>query len=241
MAVGARASGLRKRKRRAPATSGPVVQKRPRWTLGPMRSLSVGRMYALPRTLRTTMRYYEYSAALNPGAGGVADQYVFSANGLYDPNITGVGHQPAGFDQLMSFYDHFTVVSSKITVDFQNTDSSNEAIVFLAVRDASTAIGSNLTGNVENGACDIQFLTARGNSRSTARMTMPCNVGSYLGRKTVLDDPELKGNASANPSEQVYFLLGAWPNSSTDSGIVGFHCIIDYDVIFHERKPIASS
>ena len=42
----------------------------------------------------------------------------FVANGAFDPNLTGVGHQPRGFDQFMAGYETFTVTGSKISVNF---------------------------------------------------------------------------------------------------------------------------
>lgn len=69
------------------------------------------RSYKSKRTLSTTTntlplgkyfkshnRYVEGFIDLNPGALGSNAPYTFSANGLYDPNITGSGHQPIGFD-----------------------------------------------------------------------------------------------------------------------------------------------
>lgn len=240
MAGGARASGLRKRKRSAASRGNALVQKRPRWTLGPVRSLTVSRMYPMPRTLRTTLRYYDFSHALNPSAGGAAATYVFSANGLFDPDITGVGHQPVGFDQLMAFYDHYTVVGAKITVDFQNNDTTNESIVGVSLRDDSTTTISPYE-IVESGAIDTRWLTPLGKDGCKARITMASTTANYLGRKDVMSDPELKGSAAANPGEQYFFHLTAYPNSANDADIVGFHAIIDYDVIFHERKRVGIS
>ena len=37
-------------------------------------------------------------------------------NSLFDPNLSGLGHQPRGFDQLMAVYEKYTVVAAKITV-----------------------------------------------------------------------------------------------------------------------------
>ena len=62
------------------------------------------------------MRYVE-EFELNPGLGSVAS-YVFRANGLYDPNYTGAGHQPYGFDQWMTYYNQFTVLGSKMKAIF---------------------------------------------------------------------------------------------------------------------------
>ena len=46
---------------------------------------------------------YCQEVSLNPTVGAVASA-DFAANGLYDPYLSGVGHQPMGFDQLMTFF-----------------------------------------------------------------------------------------------------------------------------------------
>ena len=76
--------------------------------------------------VKTKLRYVEYFT-LNPAAAGLPATHVFSANGLYDPNITGVGHQPRGFDQLMALYDHYYVSRSKIIADFASISNNSVA------------------------------------------------------------------------------------------------------------------
>jgi len=51
------------------------------------------------------LRYSDYFQLTT--TSGAVSTYVFAANGLYDPNITGTGHQPMGFDQLLQFYNHY--------------------------------------------------------------------------------------------------------------------------------------
>ena len=45
---------------------------------------------------------------------------VFSGNGLYDPDVSGVGHQPLGFDQWMTLYNRYRVYASRIVVNVVN-------------------------------------------------------------------------------------------------------------------------
>lgn len=54
---------------------------------------------------------------------GVPQFYTFAGNSLYDPDITGTGHQPMGFDQWQGFYNKYTVYGSKIRATFCNVDS----------------------------------------------------------------------------------------------------------------------
>ncbi|WP_219929646.1 hypothetical protein, partial [Achromobacter pulmonis] len=58
------------------------------------------------------MIYAERAFTVNPGVGGTVDTHIFRANSVYDPDESGVGHQPTGFDQLMEFFQYYTVVAA---------------------------------------------------------------------------------------------------------------------------------
>ncbi len=58
---------------------------------------------------------------LDPGVAGVAAYHSFRANDCFDPDETGVGHQPRGFDQIIPMYEHFTVIGSKMKATFMAT------------------------------------------------------------------------------------------------------------------------
>ena len=47
-------------------------------------------------------------------------RYLFRTNSLYDPDNATGGHQPMYFDQLGALYDRYSVLSSKIIVNFQS-------------------------------------------------------------------------------------------------------------------------
>ena len=58
---------------------------------------------------------YSQTVTINPGIG-TCGVYKFRANSIFDPDYTGIGHQPYGHDNLESIYQHYTVDSSTITV-----------------------------------------------------------------------------------------------------------------------------
>lgn len=64
-----------------------------------------------------TMRYCE-SFSIDGGIGTPAS-YLFRANSIFDPNYSGTGHQPYGHDQIAALYNHYEVVKSFITWEFQ--------------------------------------------------------------------------------------------------------------------------
>lgn len=198
------------------------------------------RRFPLPLKLKRELRYMESSFGLNPGIGGTAADYVFSANGLYDPNITGTGHQPMGFDNYMAMYEHYTVIGAKITVQFQNTEPVYLAWAGIAARSGAGAI-SNGQQAVENGMCVVTPLNKADVDGDFRSLTYQLSIGKFMGRHNILGEDDFRGTASSNPNEEVYFHVFAFPNNGQDIGQITGHAIIDYIVIFTEPKSISQS
>lgn len=76
-----------------------------------------------------TKLMYSQRVSLTSTAGAITSQ-LFSGNGLYDPDVSGTGSQPEGFDQMMALYGRYRVYSSKIKVDFINVGSTNATSAF---------------------------------------------------------------------------------------------------------------
>lgn len=186
------------------------------------------------------MRYYD-QFVLNPGLAGSPAVYIFSANGLYDSNVTGVGHQPLGFDQMMAMYDHSTVIASKINVSFQNTDPNNACVVAITAQDNNVA---TLTAAeiIENGHTRWTTIGTKGSGKEITNLGMKCNPNKYLSISNPLSDSTVKNSIVSNPAEQVYYLVYAFPNTSgVDATDVLCTVTIDYTVILTEPKKLSIS
>lgn len=227
------------RKRRVPATRrGPSVSSQNRGS-DKMVTMQNTFQNPVPDTIKATLRYFENNLTIDPTVGGLAANYVFSANGLYDPNITGVGHQPLSFDQYMAMYDHFTVIGSKITVFARNGDESYGQMVGVRYSDSAT-VESDPRTLIENGRC-VYRLMDEGDESDACSVSMGLNIGKVLGRKSVLDEDDLRGGAGGNPAEQAYWHVFAFPDSAVDSGAIRFSVQIDYIAVFSEPKLLALS
>jgi hypothetical protein len=177
---------------------------------------------------------------------GAAGNYLFSANGMYDPNITGTGHQPIGFDQMMALYEQYTVVAAAVEVNFLPNNPARCG-VYLSPDTSGLTSASQI---IENGLANTKVfngLTASATANNPfAPVTLNCDIASYFGRKTeqeLLNDDQLYGTAAANPNEQVYFAVTGWqfnPDGSTSKSFT-FDITLSYDVIFWEPKKLASS
>lgn len=170
----------------------------------------------------------------------VAGVRVYSLNGLYDPDITGTGHQPRGFDQLASLYNHYVVIGAKVSCSFTNSDSVNPQIVGLAIRASSNA-EADWNDYVEQGHCQYRMISDAGGSRDTTTLGISGSPAKYLGRSKVMSDPALKGDASANPTEQFYLhVFGAAVDGADSQGIRTI-LKIEYASIFIEPKDLVQS
>lgn len=73
-----------------------------------------------PDVMQVKLSYTE-NRLITTLVGGTA--YVFRGNGCFDPNFTGGGHQPLGYDQWSAFYRRYRVRASKMTVHFYTKDT----------------------------------------------------------------------------------------------------------------------
>lgn len=185
-------------------------------------------------------RYVEMFLDLNPGAAGVPATYVFSANGMYDPNITGTGHQPLGFDQLAAIFDKYTVIGSKIKVSFINFEGTYENMVSLYVSDDPVP-STSMQQMIEDGACKYTTLTPTTGSRTYATLTHQASIKKLSAVKNIMDSADLFGYSGANPVNQWYWILCAQPNHTTDTANVRIAVQIDYIAIWTDPKRVGQS
>lgn len=215
-----------------------VYKRRRRYTKKVRPSRNLG---PLAVKLKTKMIYHE-EFNLDVGAAGVPVTYVFSANGLYDPNITGIGHQPRGFDQLVgTLYDHFVVIGAKLTWTAHNADTGNANQMVLSLRDNSVS-PSSPNDIMEYRYIKRAMLSPEGSGPNVKTLTLICNPNKFLGRSKPLSDPDLKGSSLANPVEQAYFHCSVLPGpSGVDTGVIYNQVRIEYTAILIEpRMPPVS-
>lgn len=181
---------------------------------------------------RRRLRYAE-SVPLS-GAAAVVGNYVFSANGLFDPNITGTGHQPMGFDQMMVFYNHYTVIRSVAKVHITNT-STPATHVGLSIQGSST-VTTDYRSLLENGQIVYTTLTPQLLYGANCELKAAVNTASFQGIDNAMDDPDMRGDSASNPVEQLYFVLTTWCTTGAIATANQADVVIDYDCIFHEPR-----
>lgn len=198
----------------------------------------------MPNKFATKLRYVGQTT-LNPGVAGIAGVHVINAIGLYDPDITGAGHQPRGFDELMSMYDHYQVIGSKITVTFsQNYGSTyNPLYIGIALKDDNTPY-TDVNDYLEGRNLISTILPAHYvNNPATARtLVKTFSLRKFLSVTKAMSSNQYRGNSGANPNDSAYFHIFSAPiNSGADEPSFVINFRIDFIVVFTEpRQPSAS-
>lgn len=199
----------------------------------------------VPRGLRVTMPAakavklrYCARVTLNPGPG-LAGVYVFSTNGMYDPDITGAGHQPLGFDQWMALYNSYQVLSSKIHVEFANLDGTYPQICGVTARSDATPV-TDIETALESAQDYGKLVSVAGGGKANTSITKYCDNRLFIGRST--NDNSMRGDSSANPAEQAYWHVWCGPGAGGgDPGNLYAVVTIDYNAILTEPVSLSSS
>jgi len=172
-------------------------------------------------------------------ATSLANAYVFSVNGLFDPSVTGGSLQPAGFAQLMLSYDHYVVTKARASVIFTNNGTSS-AIVSLRVNDDAT-VTTDPSNLLELPQEQIVFLDPAAGYGSSKTLSIDCDVAAYNGiGKSILSDPVFRGDVVSNPTEQSYFHCGVFAVKGGTADVY-LTVVIDYYATFQEPRVLSPS
>lgn len=196
------------------------------------------------RAGKTVKMRYATTISMNPATSSVAN-HLFSCNDLYDPDETGTGHQPMGFDEYANYYVDYTVLKAtcRITPTTNNIDLDSPASVFsLSVVESSTA-PSDPMAIIENNRSVWRVLPFSQNVRPPT-LSITYDASKHFGVKDPQDVGEIGTTFTdtSGPASQMYFLI---QNSSidgvTDIAATDILVVIDFLVKLGQPKTVGQS
>jgi len=191
--------------------------------------------FGFPLKLQVRHKYVEQNG-IGTSAGAGLGTYQFRANGMYDPNHTGTGHQPLYFDQVNAVYDHFTVLRSYLKLTL-TTVSAQPQRVAVFLNDDTTVTPSSMYNIEEQSSCKKCIVS---NAQSAQVLYLAFDAQKTFGGN-VLSNDNLQGSGSADPVEQTIFTIAAQAVDATQATDVMFVAEIVYTAIWDELKDIPSS
>lgn len=194
-----------------------------------------------PKTTCIKLRYVD-AIQLN-ATPGVIDSWGFRANGCFDPDQTGAGHQPSGFDQWSQFYNHYIVVGSKIKCTYGTTSVTTTG--GLSIRGIflsdDTTFSSLVTDLLEQSQNNRSISLPSATDPTTTSKTY--SAKKYFNITNITDNwSRLGALVTTNPQEQCYFYVYYGNiNNTIDPIPLTVLVEIEYIVIFSEPKELPQS
>lgn len=196
-------------------------------------------MPIFPASITKRLRYSTTFAG-STTSGAITSTQVFRANDLFDPDFSGTGHQPMGFDQLMTWYNHFAVRSARIICTFKNTAATSPTVCLRV--DADSSALTVIDRIVELGYCVYENLEVKGSYGANKKLELSVDIAKLQGVKpaALTADANLRGTAASSPTEISYFHITMW---DTNGGSGGFECdvVLEQTATFFEPRDITES
>lgn len=209
------------------------------------RSLPVG---GFANSKLVKLRYVQ-TISLN-ATGVIPAINEFRANSVYDPDKTGVGHQPSNHDRLAAIYDRYTVLGAKCTVHWVPTSSTPISPPPVLLLHTSENGGDLALAHASGGINNVLEQPRLSNSHSyigdpsskPVMLTKYFSAKKFFGISKFVGDSPYSADTTANPTEGAFFEVGVIsPDDSVDPGAVSVRVEIDYIVVYTEPKRADAS
>ncbi len=195
-----------------------------------------------PATPQTLVRKLRYSTQdeINPGAGGAAGNLFIRANSIFDPEVAVGGHQPMGFDQYMLMYDRWTILGSKITVQFlpQGTGVLSQTVCSVSLDDDTTA-NTSMSSMIEQGLANWRLQTSADAASKALTLTKTFSKKRRFPNR--MGAAELMGTVSGDAAEVVFYNISCAGLGAADANVVKLLITVDYIVSFTGRTTLIQS
>lgn len=187
-----------------------------------------------PKSMITKHRYVT-TQSLSPSIAAISS-YQFRGNSIYDPDYTSVGHQPLGFDQYAGLYEHFTILSSKITV---NAATTGIPVVIGITKDSDATLTTHYD-TIQEQPDTVWKVNTSGSS--VTRLSTKTSMKKWFNRKNIKDDSTLRGNDGADPTEVMFYHLWVKAlDASAAPSATNCNVTIEYVALWSEPKELTTS
>jgi len=208
------------------------------------------RLPGFPSNKIVQMRYVEGLAVTASTAANIFRQ-VFNISSIYDPYVTGSGHQPLGHDQWSAFYNHYVVLGAKVSATTCPKDhSANGDPIALAIKiddDGTTGTTNySIPQLIERGASG-QYAVSSG----VLAASHPMSTTAFYSTKKFFNVADVKDNLArlgaafgASPADSAFAVVCVGTlNAELFSTATPFSLVvtIDYIVELSEPKDLAES
>lgn len=188
----------------------------------------------IPQRYITKMKYSEVITT------DVNGTFQINLNSLYDPNRSGIGHQPYGFDPLAVLYNRYRVISCGWRLqNIINTASNGRVLCAMPSNDTGITYPT-LDEWKENPRTKYMTIVPGANNGTLSGKTyLPALIGRT--KSAYMADDQYQATVSSSPSENaiLYVFLSDHLGNALPSTSV--HVLLEYTAEFFDVKHIVQS
>lgn len=208
--------------------------------------LQPGFLQVFPQRLRTKLSYADqYTLSGTSGFPTFGSEQSFRLGSLYDPDFTGTGHQPLGFDQVTPWYSRYLVNGCTVKVTFSNPsdDGMYVAVFAKSYDDPATIVNATVSAANERPNVWVRPLNNTGSQKITFQKHLDLAQMSGLSKQQYdATWPTTGALVTSNPAYSPYLSIAVADNSAAiSSGKVIVTVELVFDVVFFGRVTPAQS
>lgn len=191
-------------------------------------------IYGFPSQITTTLRYCDI---ISLNAVGIISKNVFRMNSLFDPDQSGVGHQPYFFDQISTQYNRYVVLGSKLTATFitypQASGAARDSMLLVGVVGDNNGTTSGVTSTI----MELQTSNTAMLGPSTGGPNQVTLTSFYSPEKSLgidREDDTVSGLVTADPAKVWFATVFAQEQGAAAASQVFVKIQIEYTARFYD-------
>lgn len=189
--------------------------------------------FGFPRSIITKLRYADVKTL--SGTSGAVGSHFWALNALYDPDSTGIGHQPLYYDELAAIYNYYSVQGCILKFKIQNIVDVPTVVCIL--KDDNASIGG-LTTCMETTDAVHHLLGGKGQSNDYIEIFT--TYSSTVDASTSVQDRSL-ASVGGLPTELMFAPLVIRSADGSSTASIIYTVEMQFTCRFEDLKTITGS
>lgn len=186
--------------------------------------------------MRMVLRYNQ--SPIVTSVTGIGQNYLFRGNSIFDPDLTGVGAQPAYYQELQQIYFRYRVHACRLKLDIIPTGNYLTDCVVAALPTTSP-----MTTTVTLESLKAQKFVKHGfvgNGMRPLTLRMNVGTGEIFGQpvQVVNLDDQYTADVTTNPARTWIFQFACQNVDLTSTAVVRANFQLEYDVTLYNRISV---
>lgn len=190
------------------------------------------------------MRYHGYFPFTFSYASATPQLWVFSGNSIRDPDVTGGGHYPYGYQKWQGMYDYYDVLGSSISVKSSTSLITNQnsgfKVSILPIDTGASIVSAygDYQSIQEIPRLRTQEVFTYSGSHRPLKQYCATHIPFCLSKNECRTDPDFRSDFTHDPTKRWFWQLVIHPLTNAAEVACEIQCEVDiiyFVKIFHRK------